>query len=393
MDSFRAIDYHRKGCRKINGDFISGDIMEDSRERQQTIIGYSVDVYVTLLIISLFAYMSFRLLAPFVSILIWATILAVALYPLWVWLTGKFGGRSALASTLIAVVGLAVLVTPTVLAVDSIIDTLGNAAAKLSGDQFHLPPPKESIKDWPLIGEQAYEFWTKAHGNLQDTIHQFLPQIRDVATSLLGASAGLIVGVLQFALSIIFAAVFLSFSAPLTTSTRRIARRVGSERGHQMVDMAGATIRNVSRGVLGVAVIQGGLAAIGIFAMGLPFAGVLAAVTLMACIVQMPPLAILPLIIYAWTGETSAATIIFTVYMLLVMFLDNVLKPILMARGLTTPMVVILIGVIGGTLTSGMLGLFIGPVILALFYEMVRVWLASMTPEEAPAVTTAGGDG
>lgn len=352
-------------------------------------IATSVDVYVTLLIISLFGYLSFQFLAPFVSILIWATILTVALYPLYLWLRARLGPLGRFTSLIMALVSLVALMWPTILAVNSIIESSTELAGRITSGEFAVPAPNESIREWPLVGKAVFELWDDAHSNLTSTLMQHSDQFKDVATKLLGISGGLLVGVLQFAVSIIFACIFMSFAGPLVGQLDKIATRVGSERGAEMLTMAGATIRNVSRGVLGVAVLQGVFAAIGLFVYGMPFAGVLAAITLMLCIVQAPPLAFIPIIIFAWSQDSGTATIIFTVYMIAVMFLDNVLKPILMARGLTTPMVVILIGVIGGTLSAGMLGLFIGPVILALFYEMVMIWVSTI---EEPADAKASAD-
>lgn len=360
--------------------------MTTPRDPHEQVIETSVDVYVRLVVISLIAYLALQFVGPFILVLLWATILAVAIYPVFTWLRGKLGGRSGLSATLIAVVGLAILITPTVMAVQSMVETLGGVSAALSQDRFSVPPPDEGVKAWPLVGGWVYDLWTHAHENLGSTIEQFAPHIEETAVKLISTGAGLLTGVLQFALSIVFAAVFMSFASPLVAVTTRVAQRVGSDRGHEMLKMAGATIQNVSRGVLGVALLQGMFAAIGIFVYGLPVPGVLAALTLMLCIVQAPPLAFIPMIIYAWSVDGGTATVLFTIYMVAVMFLDNVLKPILMGRGLTTPMIVILIGVLGGTLTSGMLGLFIGPVVLALFYEMVMVWAtAAAEPlEEAP---------
>ena len=357
---------------------------------KKQVVSTSIDVYVTLLVISLFGYLSFQFLAPFVTILIWATILTVALYPLYLWLRERLGPLGKYTSLIMALVSLVALLWPTILVVDSMIDTASELAGKLSKGEFAVPAPDESVKDWPVVGKKLFSFWENAHGNLSSTLAQFSDQLRGVATKLLSTSGGLLVGVLQFAVSIIFACIFMSFAGPLVGQLDKVAKRVGSDRGAEMLTMAGATIRNVSRGVLGVAVLQGVLAAVGLFAYGMPFAGVLAAITLMLCIVQAPPLAFIPIIIFAWSQDSGTATVIFTIYMLVVMFLDNVLKPLLMARGLTTPMVVIMIGVIGGTLSSGMLGLFIGPVILALFYEMVMIWVASM--EEPDDVKAAADD-
>ncbi|MDF2231553.1 AI-2E family transporter [Albimonas sp. CAU 1670] len=342
---------------------------------RQRVITLSVDVFVTIGILALFMALSFTLIAPFASILIWSVILAVALAPAFDWLNGKMGGRRGRTATLFALLGLVIIIGPTILIVNSLIDSVGEAVAHLSDGTLNLPTPPESVRDWPLVGARLYELWQQASVDLLALSAQYAPKLREIAATMAGAGAGLILGVLQFALSVIFAAVFLAWAAPLAEATGRVAGRI-SGRGRAMTAMASKTIQNVSRGVIGVAILQGGLAAVGIIVAGLPLGGFLAAAAVMACVIQMPPLVIIPLIILDWSINPTMHAAIFTAYMIPVLFLDNVLKPILMARGLTTPMVVIMIGVIGGTLSMGLLGLFIGPVILALFYEMVTTWIA-----------------
>jgi predicted PurR-regulated permease PerM len=336
-----------------------------------------VDVFVTIALISLFAYLSISILAPFISMLLWAVILAVGLYPLYEKLRAAIGGSAGWAATVIGLAGLLLLLVPAFFVVDSMIESLGDWSRTLRAGGLPIPPPSEAVKSWPLIGSKLYDLWAAADIDLKATLEQFEPQLEKAALFLLGMGAGLVGDVLKFALSIVFAAIFLSFAQPLVNSMQRLAGRIASSRGKMFVDMAGSTIRNVSRGVLGVAVIQGGLAAIGMLVAGLPFAGFLAAAAIAACIVQVPIIVFLPAIILAWSVESTTVALIFTIYMIPVTLIDNFLKPILMARGLDTPMPVIFIGVIGGTLTNGLLGLFIGPVILALFYKMILIWVAS----------------
>ena len=366
-------------------------IVEIGQNQRRRVVATSIDVYISLLVITIFVYLSFRFFAPLVMILIWAAVLAVALFPIYEGLKSKLGALSRFASALIALIALALLLTPTVLAVDSMIDSIINVAGKINRGELVVPAPAESVKAWPLIGEWMFNSWSKAHANLRGMIGEFGPQVKDATAMLLRTSASLTVGVLQFAFAIILAAIFMSFSDPLVSSTTTVARRVGPKRGEQMVLMAGATIRNVSRGVLGVAVLQGALATVGLVVYGMPFAGILGAAALMLCIVQAPPLAFIPIITYAWVLDSGVTTVIFAAYVIAVMFLDNVLKPMLMARGLTTPMVVILIGVIGGTLNAGMVGIFIGPVVLALTYEMLMIWLSDVERDPAGDVTETDG--
>ena len=230
--------------------------------------------------------------------------------------------------------------------------------------------------------------WHDASVNLTEMAKTFGPQIQKLGLAALNAGASLSVGVLQFAASIIFATVFLATSLSMKTLCEHVAGRISAERGLTYVKMAAARVQNVSRGVIGVALIQGTLGAIGFLVAGLPFAGLLAVIFVMAAIVQVPPLVVIPTIICVWSVEPTMVAVIFTVYMLPVMVIDNVLKPILMARGPETPMIVILIGVIGGTLTMGLLGLFIGPVILALFHKLVTVWMAGDDAEGSKAEQT-----
>jgi predicted PurR-regulated permease PerM len=358
--------------------------MNEVTEKQK-VITYSVDVLIAVGIIALLAYFSLTLILPFLTILVWAAILAIALSPVFEAFKRKTGMRGSWASVLFALAGLTILLIPSYLALDSMADSLDKVTETMERGDLHVPPPNVSVKEWPLVGNKIYEIWQRASVDLTETAKAFSPQIKSLGLAILGAGASLAVGVLQFALSVVFAAVFLATSLSLKAICERIAARISHARGTHYVKMAAATVQNVSRGVIGVALIQGTLGAIGFLLAGLPFAGFLSVIFVMAAIVQVPPLVIIPAIIYVWSVEPTLFAVIFTAYMLPVMFVDNVLKPILMARGLETPMVVILIGVIGGTLSMGLLGLFIGPVILALFHKLVTIWMAGDDIPDTPA--------
>ncbi|MBT6203662.1 MAG: AI-2E family transporter [Alphaproteobacteria bacterium] len=346
--------------------------MNDSTNR--TAGSISVDVLVTLAPVGLFAYLSMQLVMPFLTILAWSAILAISLYPVFRKMQGWLGGRASLAALAFSLIGLLILLVPTYLVGDSLVGSLVDLSNDLRDGNVSLPPPDEAVKDWPLIGDKVYGAWHSASTNLAAMLEKFAPELQHLSVVFLKIATGLVVGVLQFALSIVFAAVFMYNAASLCFLCERIAVRISASQGVHYVKMASATIRNVARGVVGVAIIQGGLASIGYFVAGFPLAGFVSAVTFLASIVQAPPLVMIPAIIYMWSAESTTTALIFTAYMLPVMFCDNILKPILMARGLETPMIVILIGVIGGTLSGGLLGLFIGPVVLALFYKMIQIW-------------------
>lgn len=349
--------------------------MAKEAEQDKAFIGKSVDIYINLALITFFAFISFTFVMPFITIILWGMILAISIHPLYVRLTSLFGGSEKLASIVIAVLGLVFLLVPTALLTQSAVDSSKEIIEGLRSGSLLIPPPQETVKDWPLIGEKIFGLWGEAHANLQDAVQQYSAQIKSAATKVVSFGKSTLGGILQFALSIIFASMFLAYTKPLSSTIKKIARRLDGKAGEKFIDMAVVTTRNVSKGVLGIALFQGGLAAVGYFLAGIPFAGLLCVVTICLSLIQLPMLIIIPSIIYVWGAKSALVALIFTVYMIPVMLSDNVLKPIIMAKGLTTPMSVIFIGVIGGTVSLGILGLFIGPVVLAIFYEMVRLWI------------------
>lgn len=338
----------------------------------------AVDTAVLIALIAFLGYLVISLLQPFATILLWAVILAVALYPAFSWLEARLGGRGGLAATILSLGLLALVVGPAVLLGGSAVDSLRSIAASLSEETFAIPPPSETVKSWPLVGERLYQAWASAAEHLGDTLVRFAPQLGTLGTKVLGFAAGLVGGVLQFVLSIIFAGLMLRSADTLSATTRTIARRLTTRRGDVLVGMAAATIRNVSRGVIGVAILQAILAAIGLVVAEVPAAELIAIGVLVLAIIQIGPnILLIPVIIWVWTAMPTTTAVLFTVYMVPVMLFDNFLKPMLMARGLDTPMIVIFIGVIGGTLSYGLPGVFIGPVVLAVFYDLVTNWVLS----------------
>ena len=359
----------------------------------------AVDTAVLIALIAFLGYLVISLLQPFATILLWAVILAVALYPAFSWLEARLGGRGGLAATILSLGLLALVVGPAVLLGGSAVDSLRSIAASLSEETFAIPPPSEAVKSWPLVGERLYQAWASAAEHLGDTLVRFAPQLGTLGTKVLGFAAGLVGGVLQFVLSIIFAGLMLRSADTLSATTRTIARRLTTRRGDVLVGMAAATIRNVSRGVIGVAILQAILAAIGLVVAEVPAAELIAIGVLVLAIIQIGPnILLIPVIIWVWTAMPTTTAVLFTVYMVPVMLFDNFLKPMLMARGLDTPMIVIFIGVIGGTLSYGLPGVFIGPVVLAVFYDLVTSWVSSADaaggePSGAGAPDEAGASG
>lgn len=337
----------------------------------------------------LLALWCFRLVSPFVTIVVWGVIISVALYPAHQSLTAKLNGRSKTSSALLVLAGLAIVIVPTWLLADSSIDALRDVAAELEGGQVSISPPNASVAEWPLIGEKVYNFWATAASSIEETANMYEEQLKNLGNMAVRFAGSTIGTVFQFIFSILIAGSLLNSAESGYRTTRRIAGSLmGDGTGERMTDMSILTIRSVVKGVLGVAVIQAFLAAAGLAMIGVPAPGLWAAAVLVLAIVQLPPLLILgPIAVWVFSVAEPVPATIFLVYALIVSFSDAVLKPMLLGRGLETPMLVILIGAIGGAITSGVVGLFIGAVILSLGYNLLVAW---MTPDqEATAEASA----
>jgi predicted PurR-regulated permease PerM len=225
-----------------------------------------------------------------------------------------------------------------------------------------------------------------ASTNMGEALANYRPQLAELGKKALSAAAGAGITVLQFIISIIIAGVLLVYATSGSHAVGAVAvRLMGAESGREFTEMAGATIRSVAQGVLGIAVIQAILAGIGLFVMGVPYAGLWSLLVLLLAIIQLPTILVLgPIIVYVFSVAATVPAVLFMIWSLLVGLSDNILKPLLLGRGLDIPMLVILLGAIGGMLLSGIIGLFVGAVVLALGYRLFIAWLAQgAEPETA----------
>ena len=326
----------------------------------------------------------FKIISPFIGIVMWGLIIAVALYPLHLSLAAKLGGRPKSSATLFVLLGLAILLLPTYFLADSSIAALKQMSTSLNEGSVKIAPPDASVADWPLIGEKTHAIWSDAASNLEATLNKFEPQLRAAGKTVVSAAGGLALGVLQFVVSIIVAGVFLVSAEAGYRVAHAIAGRISADFGLNLIDMSIATIRSVAKGVLGVAVIQALLSAIGLVAIGVPAAGLWAALILIFAIMQLPPLLVLgPIAIWVFSVADGTPATIFLIYALVVSASDGFLKPMLLGRGLDIPMLVILLGAIGGMMLSGIIGLFIGAVVLAVGYQILMAWMSVEEAEDA----------
>jgi len=341
----------------------------------------AIEIAIKLGLLLLVLYISFLIAKPFIGIVVWGIIIAVAISPLINGLEKRLGNRKkVIIGFTIAVI--AALLVPTYMLSDTVIEESKTLAHTMKEGHLMVPPPTEKVKEWPLIGEKVYTFWDDASHNLKATLEPFKDDIKKMAGSIFSALGSGLGTIFMFIGSFIIAAVFLIGRDDAVKFYNNLLRRVVGDKGDEWGVLTTLTIRSVVTGVIGVAVIQAFFALIGLVLMGVPFAVLLALGIMFLTIIQVPALLIIgPVIAYVFSQGSGTAEIIFTIYMLIVGASDGVLKPLLMGRGVDIPMLVILIGAIGGMILMGMIGLFIGAVIFALAYKLFGLWIAEV--EEA----------
>jgi len=356
------------------------------KEREEK-INLAIEIAIKVGIIALVIYLSYLIAKPFIAIVVWGIIIAVAINPLVNSLEKRFGNRKKIIIG-ITIAVIAALILPTYSLSGKTIESSQSIIQTLKDGNITVPPPTEKVKEWPLIGNKAYAFWNDASHNLKKTLAPFSKEIKSGITALLSSLGGLVTTVLMFVGSMIIAAVFLIGSEGSVQFYKDVSRRLMGEKGDEWVTLSTLTIRSVVNGVIGVAVIQAGFALLGMAFMGVPLALVWAVGIMFLTIIQVPALLIIaPVIAYVFSQGSGTAEVIFAVYMVLVGASDGVLKPMLMGRGVDVPMLVILIGAIGGMMLMGMVGLFVGAVIFALAYTLFGFWMKELEEEETTTET------
>jgi len=324
------------------------------------------------------------ILRPFIPLVMWGIIIAIASYPTFRKLQGALGGRAALAAILWTLMLLAVLILPLVLLAQSLVESTRPLAVQLKNGTLLIPAPPASIEHWPLVGARLAHVWSMASTNFTDALMKFAPQIKAALPGILSASAGIGFTILQFFLSILVSGALLANSRAAAEVTRSLANRLFGEHGPEFQYLVGATIRSVTFGILGVALIQSALAAIGFFVMGLPGAGVWAVVFLAGAVLQVGGLILIPAVIYAFAIAGTTKAVIFLIWCIFVGLIDNILKPLLLGRGVAVPMVVVFLGAIGGFVAMGIIGLFVGAIVLSVGYKLFLAWIEGNAALEAP---------
>ena len=334
----------------------------------------------------------YKIFAPFMTLMLWALILAVTLYPLQQRMARKMNGKQGLAATVLVLLGILLIFVPVLLLTNSLADSVTGLINSMRDNTLVIPPPSDKVATWPIIGEKLHALWAMAANDLPALIQSLQPKIGDLAKASLAFVASIGGGMLQFLFSFIIAGVIMAFGKDGHESARAIScRLVGSDRGEQFAVLSTKTVRAVAQGVIGVAFIQSILLGLGLMLADIPFAGVLAAVSLVLGIAQIPAVIIvIPALAYIWIGGThdTVPAIIYSVLLAIAGLADNILKPLMLGRGVDAPMPVILLGALGGMVSGGILGMFVGATLLALGYQIFMSWV-EMGNEPLPAASPA----
>ncbi len=331
---------------------------------------------------------SFWILLPFIGALIWATTIVVTTWPVLEWLQKRLWGKRGLAVTLLTLVLLGAVFVPFLAAVGTIVGNVDEVAARAKALAVIEVPPvaPDWVRKIPLVGSNLATSWERYGGQGIKDVASIAAPFAAKGAKWFAAKVGSIgLSLLHFLMTVIVCSVLWANGEEAARRLRRFARRLAGERGEGVVRLAGQAIRGVALGVVVTAIVQSLLAGLGLLVAGIPFASVLTAVAFMLCIAQVGPILVLaPAVAYLfWTGQTGWG-IALLVWTIAVGSLDNILRPYLIKKGADLPLVLVFAGVLGGLMMLGLIGIFVGPVVLAVAHTLLDAW--AKEADEGPAL-------
>lgn len=342
----------------------------------QKYVSKSIESYIKTAIVFLIIYACFLIFKPFLLPVVWGAIIAIALYPLHVRLTKALNNKGGISALLITLVFLSLLVIPSVSFIQFLIEDIKKFVTEFNNGSMTIQSPPESVSEWPLVGKSIYGAWDLFSTNLQAAFDLYSDQIKGVVETVVSAFKSITGSLLVFIFAIIISGVFLKISTKGFKGIYTIVSNLAGEMGDEIVNNSIKTIRSVVTGVLGTAIIQTVIITVALFIFKVPAAPVLSLVCLFMAIAQLPViLLILPIAIYMFSVLSGGSAVVLSIWLIAGGLSDNFLKPMLLGRGLSIPMPVILIGAIGGMLLMGIIGLFIGAVVLAVGYQILHIWI------------------
>jgi len=335
-----------------------------------------IDTILRIVVLFLLIGWCIGIILPFLDPVIWGAILAVALYPFFAMVKRWVGNRNMAAGVLLTLLILVLLLLPTAWIIRSLVEGIQTLVIQFRNQTLVIPPPDPSVAGWPLIGKPISEIWLLASQSLESVITTYREPLSKLGISILGPLGGFGRSLIMFFVSVIIAGAFLIKADASADFVRKLVHRLAGERSDEIISIAGVTIKNVAKGILGVAFFQFVTAGMVFLLAHVPLAGLWAFAVLVLAILQLPSgIVIVPVIIYLFSVKELLPTILWTIPLLVIGLSDNVLKPLLMGKGSTVPMLVIFLGAIGGFIFSGLIGLFTGAIVLSVGYNLMVHWI------------------
>jgi predicted PurR-regulated permease PerM len=334
-----------------------------------------LEVVIRIGLLILLSVFCFYILRPFLPIILWGIIIAVAIYPAHRGITARLGNKGTLAAILITAILLAAVIVPAVLLTGTLVGGIHTITADIRDGTLAIPSAPPKLERVPVVGARIAEMWNMASTNLTAVLQKFAPQLRTVASEVLSTSAGIGLALIQIVFSIVVAGVLLANNEGAARVSHSLANRLLGNRGLEFEQVVGSTIRSVTTGIIGVALIQTLCASVGFLLVGLPGAGLWGMAFLVLAVLQVGTLLLIPAVLYVFVIASTTKAVLFLIWCVFVGIMDNFLKPILLGRGAAVPTVVVFLGAIGGFLAMGLIGLFVGAVVLSVGYKLFLAWL------------------
>jgi predicted PurR-regulated permease PerM len=342
----------------------------------QTVKSPLIDTILRIVVLFLLIAWCIGIILPFIEPVVWGAIIAVALHPFFGMVKRWLGNRNMLAAVMVTLLLFVILLVPTALLVKSLVEGIQSLATQFREQTLVIPPPDPSVAGWPLVGKPISDIWLLASKSIESAITTYREPLSKLGMTIIGPLGGFGRGLLMFFVSVIIAGVFLVKANASAAFVRRLVHRLVGERSDEMLPVTGATIRNVAKGILGVAFFQFLTAGTVFVLANVPLPGLWAFAVLVFAILQLPSvIVILPVIIYLFSVNELLPAVLWTIALLAIGLSDNVLKPLLMGQHSPVPMLVIFLGAIGGFIFSGLIGLFTGAIVLSVGYNLMVHWI------------------
>lgn len=350
--------------------------MQECGDGDRIFLDRAIEAFIRIAILAILFAWCFDIVRPFIVPFAWAIIIAIGLYPGYERLTQLLHGRRILAAVIMSLLCFALLLIPALLLSASLVGEVHTVIAAFSHESPKIPPLPDALAHLPMIGDDIARVWSEGTSNFRAVLMEVEPELKAALQWTIGVAGGAGVGLLHILVAILIAGFLLAQAEAGQRASVAFARRLAGARGVEFAKLSEATIRSVTRGILGVALIQSLLAGLGWLAIGVPAAGLWALLALVMCVVQIGILPItVGILVYVFFQVGTLTFLAFLLWSLFVYSLEHILKPFLLGRGVDVPMAVIFVGAIGGFISAGIIGLFVGSVVLVLGYKLLLAWL------------------